>query len=206
MVMMSHQRKDSGFQTTSSFWKMKATELCHFTTQLKEASTRAPTQLRLHSATHRHLTHILDYSLYLNHFICLPAAYAYPDTGNYLGLRSRLFQRARFYHCRCFEQLVHHDNKQKTDFGFTIIFLFSTDHAPLMADTQRGPPSLSISIYCHLCHFFTGLSFAFPLPLLPSPTPPTSGLLRSPWPQSLIPHLIPHQHWMLLKRVIEIQT
>lgn len=143
------------------------------------------------SATHQHLTHILDYSLYLNLYICLPAAYVYPDTGNCLGLRSRLFQRARFYHCQCSELLLHHENRQKTDFWF--YYDFSVLCRPCTSDGQhpeRTSPILhpSTSLYCHLCHFFTGLAFAV-LPYSPHP-----GAVQKPTPQSLIPHLIWHQH------------
>lgn len=170
---------------------MKAIELCHFTTPLKEASTRAAAQLQLHlghpPAPHPHPGLLpLSESLHLP-----PSGICLPDTGNCLGLRSRLFQRAKFYHCQCFELLVHHENRQKTDFWF--YYDFSVLYRPCTSDGQhpeRTSPILhpSTSLYCHLCHFFIGLAFA----VLPSP--PTLGLFRSPQPQSLIPHLISHQH------------
>lgn len=61
----------------------------------------------------------------------------------------------------------------------------------------------STCLYCHLCHFFTGLYCVFALPLMPSSmSSHNHQLLWSPHPQSLILHpLLPsqiHRYAMLL--------
>lgn len=147
-------------------------------------STLAPTQLWLH-ISHLPPNPHPGYSLHLNLFISV--ASSYPEAGNYLGFRLRLFQRGVVYHCQHLELLVNYDNKQKTDIWFYYYFLslllfsfyapwmtcmqsrsllFSTPHSPHASTATSATSSLTCTLpsYCpyfpfllHLHHNLSSL-------------------------------------------------
>lgn len=120
---------------------MKATEPCHLITWLKEVSSpRAPTPLGLQlshpPAPHPHPGLLpLSESFYLPpSSIRLPRYWPLFRSQIKACSEGQILSLSGLRTCLCI-MLV----GRKLTFGFTMIFLFSTDHVPLTADTQRGP-------------------------------------------------------------------